>query len=97
MEEVLKILNKDPVTRKRWLDLLLEEAGAAGYGCSAVVLPAEPWSEVPRDRRLLYARVPGSFIFIYLYIYSFISKYHYNLYFSVPQATQVAVRLFIRM
>ena len=52
-EEILKILSKDPVSKKRWLDLLLEGAAALGYGCAAAVLPTTPWSKVPRDRQPL--------------------------------------------
>ena len=53
LEEVLRILGKDPTTSKKWVELVLEYAAALGFGCVAGILSTSSWSNVPRDRQIL--------------------------------------------
>ena len=50
VEEVMKLLDRDRTSGKRYLDMLMEKASDLGYGCSAIKLSASCWLASPRDR-----------------------------------------------
>ena len=59
LEEVLKIMAKDPTTGETFLNDIMAKAASLGYGCAALIMNGDNWNDVPRQRHFTYIFFSG--------------------------------------